>query len=290
MRAVIISMVSLLVVSSGVSAASGTTQPVPSSTGRFIVHCQPTVRGEIDPILVPGTRGVSHLHDFFGPENLPTATLGDLRRGRTSCSTAADRSAYWVPVLTLDGIPVDPSRAQAYYQVNALTQPFPSKFTMIVGAGSLPAGLTNSPEAPRPVTWICGGTGVDRSSRKAETCRKGEYLMASVEFPGCSNGAASSVDHRSHVAYADLGGRCPASHPRHIPQLTLFLQWSCNIACGPRTGWGLSGGDTGSFHADFASRWKNSELRSLISRCKSRDCGVVGELPSAKPRTFIKED
>lgn len=280
----------LFVIGSPTEGTAGTkpavVQPAPSSTGRFIVHCQPSARGAVDLIRVPGTVGVSHAHDFFGPWSLPSRTTADLGHRDHSCSASGDRSAYWVPVLLLNKVPVPASRAQAYYQVNDLTRPFPAGFAAVIGSSQHKPGASAS-SGSTPVTWICGGTGADRTSTRASTCRTGEFLMAAVQFPGCSNGSATSADLHSHVAYADPYGRCPASHPRHIPQLTLYLQWSCNVACGPRRGWSLSAGDTAYFHADFASGWVSSELRKLILRCNSTDCGVIGILPGTRPVTSV---
>ena len=66
--------------------------------GGFVVDCAFSHSGTVDPIVMPGHTGMSHLHEFFGNtttnENSTGATL---LAGSTTCSDSNDRSAYWVP-------------------------------------------------------------------------------------------------------------------------------------------------------------------------------------------------
>ena len=268
------------IVSGSTPAIAGEPTATPSSQGRFIVHCQPSARGYVDPIQMPGMRGMSHLHDFFGPTKFPTRTLKDLATSPSTCSNRGDKSAYWIPALYRNGKAVSTVRMQAYYQVNNLTKPYPKGFVLI-------AGSVFNDRLSSHLEWECVGNGSERTFDVDPTCRTGEYLMASIEFPSCSNGRADSEDHSSHVVYADVMGSCPSSHPLQVPQLTLFLQWSCNDTCGASSGWSLDSGGTGGLHADFASGWSTSELTKLISRCKARDCGVTGTLPRQKVVTDL---
>lgn len=246
---------------------SPATEPSPTTTGRFIVHCEPTVRSSSDPIIFAGRPERSHSHDFFGPHVVSEiATPASLTRKRGSCSTSADRSAYWFPTLRMNDRDIRPERAQAYYAVDDLTKPFPVALTYVTQAASV----------SDHVSWSCAGRAQDRPSADAQSCREGEYLYATVEFPGCWDGVhTGSIDHQSHMAYASTSKTCPPTHPVHVPQLTLYLQWSCNDLCGPTKGLALSSGPTRSLHADFVASWDAKSLKAIIAQCKNRDCGVL---------------
>lgn len=255
-------------------------QPVPRTRGRFIVHCAPAFRDAIDPIVTPGVHGLSHLHDFYGPAALPRAPrISDAlaSRGHHTCSTRADRSAYWAPVLYRGTTPVAPQRLQAYYTVTDLTQPTPRGLAAV--AGHMHASRADGVR----VRWLCAGTGHDRAMGTAEACAPGEYLMAAVSFPGCWNArhltSAGSHSYHSHLAYADERGRCPRDHPVHIPQLDMFLQWDCTVVCQPGGQYSLSAGRTGGLHADAIFNWRQARLRHLIENCQARDCGLLGTEP-----------
>lgn len=253
--------------------------PRPSSTGRFIVHCQPTVRDRIDPIVTPGIFGRSHEHDFYGPTEVSKTplrqTLAEIAPA-TSCSEESDGSTYWHPTLYRAGIAVRPQRVQAYYKVNDLTKPAPRGLAYVAG----------SPGTPRTdgtrVRWVCGGDGDDHSHSIAVSCEEDEYLTAAVSFPGCWNGReVIREDYTSHMAYADAEGRCPSTHPLHIPQLDLFIQWDCAQTCGRTEQLTLSSGSTGGLHADVVFDWSAARQKQLIRSCQARDCGILGEEKNA---------
>lgn len=255
-------------------AISFTGEPAPKRRGRFIVHCQPTVRDVIDPVVTPGVYGRSHSHDFYGPKEIhthPTAALLVSATPETSCSDRADKSIYWHPTLLHHGKMVTPQRMQAYYHISEFTRHFPAGLSYIVGSPG--TQVTDGVRA----RWICGGDGDDQVYRFAVSCEQDEYLMAAVSFPGCWDGVnLTAEDYGAHMAYSDEEGRCPSSHPIHVPQLDLFIQWDCNITCGETEGLALSSGTTGGWHGDVIFNWKPAHLKGLISRCQDKDCGVLG--------------
>ena len=254
------------VVSDRVSPAPA--EAYPTTSGRFIVHCSPTARAALDPILFPGKSGLSHSHDFFGPLAVPRyATPATLAREPSSCSSPADHSTYWFPTLSEQGSAVRPERMQAYYTVNDLTQPFPDGL----------AYITSTASASNHLYWSCAGKGGEHPTPSATSCTEDQYLYATAQFPSCWDGVHTDIsDHQSHMAYASPLRTCPATHPVHIPQLTLFLQWSCNVLCGPTRDLTLSSGPTSGLHVDFLSGWDERALRQIIARCQDRDCGVLG--------------
>ena len=261
----------LLVIGSFISVIA--TQPLeaqannisPVTVGRFITHCQPTVSGSFDPIN--GSRK-SHRHEFFGPKSLtPQMELKQITRKNSSCSFSADHSAYWHPTLYIGKTRVEPSRIQAYYNVNNEVRAFPL---------NLSYKSLDAVSDPVHIKWYCSGKGEDRTSNSAQSCRDGEYLMASVEFPSCWDGhSTDSIDHRSHLTYKGESYNCSRTHPVEVPKLTLFIQWSCNKVCGATSDLKLSSGATNTFHADFLAGWKPKELNFLINKCKNKDCGVI---------------
>ena len=72
--------------------------------GIFTDTCLRTKTAPNDPIMMPGMSGMSMQHDFFGNTSTSASTVTtQLVGGATSCSTEADASAYWTPVLFQNG-------------------------------------------------------------------------------------------------------------------------------------------------------------------------------------------
>src|SRR4051812_893588 len=95
--------------------------PLPSaqaaSAGQFSLACSYHHMLPDDPIVFPGQAGMSHSHDFAGAHSTRAAsTNASLLSGATTCSRPADHSAYWVPTLYQDGVPVHPREFRAYYR------------------------------------------------------------------------------------------------------------------------------------------------------------------------------
>jgi hypothetical protein len=254
----------------GAGSTRTAAEPPPDRSGRFIVNCQPTVRGKVDPIVFPGEASLSHSHDIYGPTEVDASDrVRDLIAAPTSCGVDADRSGYWAPTVYQDGKPVMPQRMQAYYGVDQKTKPYPRGLRMVVGSakGTETDGVN--------VAWLCAGAGSDQKFTSAPaSCEPGEYLMVVFNFPGCWDGVhKDSSDHISHLAFETEAG-CPGSHPVHIPQLAMNVQFSWTSSDYSTVE--AASGVSGSIHADFVSGWRKGVIRDLISRCVSQDCNHQG--------------
>ena len=96
-----------------------TTTTVPPAPGapRFVTKCTFSHTLSDDPIVKPNQPGASHSHDFFGNVTTNAATtLTTLKKGGTTCVNPNDLSGYWVPSLTVNGVTVQPTYANVYYQ------------------------------------------------------------------------------------------------------------------------------------------------------------------------------
>ncbi|MSZ58580.1 MAG: DUF1996 domain-containing protein, partial [Actinobacteria bacterium] len=77
--------------------------------GGFVVDCAFSHSATVDPIVMPGHTGMSHLHEFFGNTTTNESSTGaTLLAGSTTCNDSSDLSAYWVPALFQDGVRVAP--------------------------------------------------------------------------------------------------------------------------------------------------------------------------------------
>ena len=160
--AIVLAVVTLVTVSSGVTAGAGsevvTTKTgvrthgsikTSASTVGWLLTCALSHRLPDDPITAPGQRGGAHMHDFTGnasidanstlksmedPANNAVADKfngGQVKSG-TSCNmstydggTAGDTAAYWRPTLYANGQPVTSTvKDQLYYRAKTLSGTF----------------------------------------------------------------------------------------------------------------------------------------------------------------------
>ena len=233
---------------------------------RFITRCDFTHTLSDDPIVHPNLPGASHSHDFFGNTTTNAATtLTSLAAGGTTCINHNDLSGYWVPSLTVNGVAVQPTFANVYYQ-NA-GKPFrtiktiPRGLEVVAGDSS-----ATTPQSLNVVSWNCGANeDVDMSS-SAPTC-PGPTLTIHVNFPDCWNGTSlDSADHKSHLAYHATDGTCPAGFPVPIPRVRVNVHYP--TTGGP--GVALASGGQFSGHADFFNAWVPNELQRLVRTCINR--------------------
>jgi uncharacterized protein DUF1996 len=226
-----------------------------------------------DPIVYPGQPGKSHDHTFVGNTSTDAnSTLASLHAAGTACRLRADKAAYWMPTLIVDGQPVQPLGSTIYYRRSTLGRvaSFPPGFKMIAGESKATA-----PQDMRITFWNCGVDGdVGRSSTPPACPRgRGQELRLHVTFPSCWDGKSlDSADHKSHLAYPTRQA-CPADYPVPVPAISLIYRY-------PVSGdhdFALSSGGVYSAHADFFNAWNQNALRRLVNFCLNglRHCGRV---------------
>ncbi|MFN0071124.1 MAG: DUF1996 domain-containing protein [Chloroflexota bacterium] len=243
--------------------------------GVFRTVCRYSHSRRDDPIVSPLRFGASHLHDFFG--NVTTAadsTAESLLASDTSCVTAEDRSAYWVPALSRDGEPVTPTSITVYYrgtlQDGDRIASFPAGFRMIAGDAS----ATGAPSR-EVVAWSCRqANGPSSFGGSPPTCPSDSALNLHIRFPSCWDGTnIDSADHKSHMAY-DERGRCPASHATHVPRVAMIVHYPITGEPGQIS---LSSGAVHTAHADFFNAWQPDFLASKVDACLNQEtfCGTL---------------
>jgi hypothetical protein len=250
----------------------------------FLVSCRFSHAAPDDPIVYPRLPSHSHDHTFVG--NVSTnafTTPSSLAGHRTTCSDTDDLSSYWAPTLYVAGVPVKPLDVTVYYRrvTTAPVQPFPRGLEMVAGNSH---AVTR--QSPAVTEWYCGVLKsafygpMKRSTASAypgiPSCGPPTNLELQVNFPNCSDGRATSVDHRSHMAYS-AGGRCPASHPVPVPAISLILRYppvtSADVF--------LSSGGVFSGHADFMDGWKTAPFRNLVQSCLNHYTGCSAQATAA---------
>jgi hypothetical protein len=271
----------VLATSPALAAAPG---PAPPPT--FVSTCTFSHQAPDDPIVAPRRPGVSHDHTFVGNATTNAfSTLRSLRAGNTTCASRMDTAAYWAPTLLVDGTPVIPHGAAAYYRrlTTAPVQAFPAGLRMV---GGNPRAWR--PQSRRVTFWDCAALkvsfystrrtqGQGRQSKGSSAsgiphCSRYAHLQLHVNFPNCWNGKSlDSRDHRSHVAYS-VAGKCPASHPVAMPGLSLVYSYQ---PPGPGTVI-LSSGGQYSGHADFINSWNQQALEELVATCLNGGAYCLG--------------
>ncbi len=229
----------------------------------FISACRFSHRAPDDPIVSPAKPGLSHDHSFVG--NTATnaySTLQTLRLGSTTCQRPADTAAYWMPTLLVANKPVAPVSATIYYRRRTTdrVQPFPAGLKMIAGDSH-----ATRPQSLRVTYWNCGAQAGTPPSSTVPTCAatRSASLRLHVNFPSCWDGKhLDSANHRSHMAYPQLGG-CPSDHPVAVPSLTVIFRYP--VSGGAHVELSSMGQYSG--HADFFNGWDQQALRRLVDDC-----------------------
>jgi hypothetical protein len=238
--------------------------------GFFQVFCSVDHSKADDPIVFPGVPGASHMHSFYGNTTTnANSTTASLMAAPSSCGRemgGTDHSAYWVPALMQNGQIVNQDQTVFVYYERAggatgpKVQAVPTGLRMIAGDAH-----ATSPQSGAITYWSCGGGGGGPHYSSIPTCNQGlQGLHAMVQFPSCWNGHdLDSTDHKSHMAYADAHGNCPASHPVSIPMIHYDLDWpkvnggsSYSISSGPLT-----------MHGDFFNGWDVRAMNAMVDAC-----------------------
>jgi hypothetical protein len=240
-----------------------------SGLGEFSAHCGFSHRAAADPIVSPGNPAFRHVHDFFG--NVTTdhlSTNDSLLAQPTSCASADDSAAYWIPtLLDAEGRPIDPDSVLVYYQVRAPQDP--SKLRSMPFGLRIIAGdaMAMAAQSDHIIQWQC--VGLTTIAATIPDCG-GRPLQLLIEFPDCWDGVSlDSVTHRSHMAYA-RGRSCPASHPVLVPQLSFRVRYSrsgpgLNLSSDSMSGSLMPGGMTA--HGDFINTWNVEAFEQRVADC-----------------------
>jgi len=253
-----------------------------------------------DPIMYPGQPGKSHLHQYYGNTSASAnSTFASLRQsGGSTCnnmgtSTAANRSAYWMPAM-LDGKGhvVQPDYVQVYYKRepdNAdecsenICTTIPNGVKFIQGFD-----MANADPGPNPGSFRCGSAVMPNLAQARSKCAVGSKLEMSIQSLKCWNGALDSADHRSHfspmVSNASTGWvkKCPSTHPYLVPQFTISSFYT--IGSGDDVGlWSLSSdamfpnlpkGST--VHFDYFEAWDVLVKDMWVDNCIGKKLNCSG--------------
>jgi Domain of unknown function (DUF1996) len=284
-RRVAVAVVAAAAVAAPLGAAAPA-RPKPKLHGNnFFSNCLYSHTAADDPIVLPGLRGRSHSHTFFG--NVTTdaySTLASLRKGATTCKPRTDHAAYWVPTLYQNGREVRPAKAQLYYVLRGYDQmhPFPPGLRMVAGDAH-----ATRPQSMRVTYWTCGGRAARTAPSSTVPARCGviegrglsprgphekaavirwrtrTFLELHVDFPDCWDGVhLDSPDHHSHMAYS-RDYVCPRSHPVKVPLIRLTIRYPIDRGRGVL----LASGGRFSGHADFFNAWDPQALARLVDDC-----------------------
>ncbi|MFF7733217.1 DUF1996 domain-containing protein [Streptomyces sp. NPDC007984] len=219
-----------------------------ASKGAFKTRCGVNAEGRHNSdnvIVAPGVgNGAHHTHDYVGAIGVDAFTTDDtLAAADTTCSNG-DRSTYYWPVLRdRDGVEeADAGNlgGGAEGNVGKILTPASASLTFV---GSPAGKVVAMPRFLRIITgdakananggananaaWSC--TGFENRVQlkdKYPICPAGSRLVRTERFQNCWDGRnTDSANHRSHVAFADARGRCPAGF-KAVPQLVQRLTYS----------------------------------------------------------------
>lgn len=245
--------------------------------GIFTDTCRRTKTAPNDPILMPGMTGMSMQHDFFGNTGTTASSLtASLVGGSTSCTTTADSSAYWTPVLYQNGSALTPTSTLIYWRApvgaQSSVKTIPAGLTMIAGNESALA-----PQGKQTIGWTCSGTAKVKLSDSPQDCESASMLRLVITFPNCWDGHTLDGAKQTNVVMM-TGKTCPSSHPAQIPQIVFHANYPTPSAAGLTLSVGPSTqGPITTEHADFMNGWNEPVLTSDVNACvvTGTRCGPV---------------
>ncbi|MBZ4017205.1 DUF1996 domain-containing protein [Streptomyces purpurogeneiscleroticus] len=208
-----------------------------ASTGTFVSECGTNQEGHFNSdnvIVTPGvSNGAHHTHDYVGNESTDAfSTDESLAASGTTCGNG-DLSTYYWPVLrVLDGTSEHKPGAGHDGNVGSVLTPSDVQLTF---SGSQAGDVTAMPRFLRIITgdakaftngpananasWSCVGFEDRQLKDKYPICPDGADVVRTFNFQSCWDGQnTDSANHRTHVAFAQEDGSCPAGF-RAIPQL-----------------------------------------------------------------------
>ncbi|WP_369037307.1 DUF1996 domain-containing protein [Streptomyces adonidis] len=212
-----------------------------ASRGTFSTSCGVNANGLFNSdnvIVAPGvSNGAHHFHDYVGNQsNNAFASDEDLAAAQTTCVDQGDKSSYFWPVLRLQNgtQEQDAGSPGGGIEGNAGEIVTPEQVTMTF-VGSPSGEVVAMPRVLRIITgdakafvngtananasWSCTGFEDRQLKDKYPLCPQGSDVVRTFRFQSCWDGTnIDSANHRTHVAFADAAGNCPAGF-RAIPQL-----------------------------------------------------------------------
>ncbi|WP_420717258.1 DUF1996 domain-containing protein [Streptomyces sp. WM6378] len=212
-----------------------------ASTGTFTSDCGRNQNGKRNPdnvIVAPGvSNGAHHMHDYVGNQATDAfSSDADLARGNTSCRNQGDKSTYYWPVVRIlnQGNDIDANADGGGKDKNVGKIQTPAQATIQL-VGSPVSKVTAMPRFLRIITgdakaftngnananasWSCTGFENRQLKDKYPLCPQGSQVVRTFKFQSCWDGKnTDSANHRTHVAFADKRGACPAGF-KAIPQL-----------------------------------------------------------------------
>jgi hypothetical protein len=246
--------------------------------GIFTDRCRFSHEAADDPILMPAMAGMSMQHDFYGNTTTNASSTASALLGKpTTCSTSADASAYWTPVLYQNGRPLQPLSALIYWRqtraLASMVRPMPAGISLIAGDEK-----ATQPQSLKVIRWTCSG---DKNTRDATStphdCSGDQMLRLVVTFPSCWDGHTLDGAAQTNAVYP-VDGRCPASHPVVIPQIVFHVNYPTSSAADVTLSMSPTmQGSIDTAHVDFINGWDQALVARNTSVCIAAHlrCGPV---------------
>ncbi|MFJ3511011.1 DUF1996 domain-containing protein [Streptomyces luteogriseus] len=219
-----------------------------ASKGAFKTRCGVNAEGRHNSdnvIVAPGVgNGAHHTHDYVGAIGVDAFTTDDTLAAAATTCTNGDRSTYYWPVLRdrggIEQADAGKPGGGAEGNTGKILTPTSASLTFV---GSPTTKVVAMPRFLRIITgdakananggananaaWSC--TGFENRVQlkdKYPICPAGSEVVRTERFQSCWDGRnTDSANHRSHVAFADARGRCPAGF-KAVPQLVQRLTYS----------------------------------------------------------------
>lgn len=243
-RRIIASVVALVTFVSGAATLAPSASAFNKDDWRVFIVCDFSHSAKNDPIMHPGMKGMSHLHDFFG--NKRTSDKASYKYmteplARTSCDTHHDRSAYWAPAIR--NVNTGRIRHATHIQVY----------------------IQNRTKTPGMVPWPKGFKAVST-----------ETLMLPPKAPFDWNGAGIRVLFTDEQCWSGVkptsgpwptvamdGNKCPADYPILLPH----LHYNVRYGIMSMKNWEPISMPEMSYHGDFWNTWEQPWLSAVVDAC-----------------------
>jgi hypothetical protein len=201
---------------------------------------------EIDPLVFPGTVGISHPHQFVGNYSTnENSTNASLRANpTTSCQDDHEESAgtppaqrkygnaIWYPRFYENGVPLTATRVTTGYSVGytrdfASIQPFQDDMNFIAGSS---AGGPSRINGQAVYKLDCEGAELQPGTATTAPLCDEPGLRVTIFAPDCSDGRATAANHKEHMVYSkqETSGSthrvCPSTHPILVPAHRIMIE------------------------------------------------------------------